>query len=385
MTIVAKGREEKIYVVAEATFGTAASAPAATDAMRFRDCSFTKTEERVNREDKRNTRSYMETIVRRVNANWSISGYLLPSGAAGTAPDGWDELLKAAFGTQTINASTSVVYSLAKEFTNSVTLHRAIGNGLANAVAAEMFTGCVPTQVEFNLSGQDEAMISMSGFAVDSYRAGVSASTGDTGTVVSITAGTGQRFDIGAYVDLGAAITAKVITAGGGTTDSLTVAAHAAVSNATAVVPTACQLAQTFVATAKPISGILGSCTLEGSAIEIISANIKINNNSKALNDKFGSNKTQDFFHGNRMVDGQITVRLTDATFSTLAKTRRSTNVALTIVAGTTAGSIATFSLPTVMLQYAAMPSVASDDIVVTLPFIAYGSSGEDEITLTLT
>lgn len=378
----ALGRDEKLYVVPETTYGAAASNCAATDAARFLELQFSQEEQRDFRTDKRATRSYLQTIQKRKSATWSLKGYLLPSGAAGTAPDGWDELLKALFGTQTINASTSVVYTLAKEYEKSVTLHRAIGHTAATAQFAEMMRGAVPMSGSFTLSGAEPAMVSVQGFGADVLRAGTALVVTDSGTSVAVTSGKGSKFDAGMYIDVGAA-TAQLISAV--STDTITTPSHSAATVGDNVVPSACTVAQTFVSTAVPISGILGSCTLEGASLNIISAQINLNNNAKPHNDRFGAAKTTDFHLANRSVEGSITLRLDEDNFNTIAKTRRLTNIALTLVSGITAGSIATFSLPNVMIDYTPIPSNAEDDLMVTLAFKAYGSSGEDEISLTLT
>lgn len=380
------GREEKLYVVPEASYGSAASAPAASNAVKFKEFSLSQTEERVYREDKRGTRSYQETIPRRKSVEWSLTGYLLPSGAAGTAPDGWDDVFESAFGTETINASTSVVYTLAKEFSKPLTLHRAVGHSLSTAVFSEMARGAVVNQITFNLSGVEEAMVQVSGFAADVLRAGKGTINTDSGTVVNFT-GTGEahNFDAGMYVDIDS-INDSLISAVNTTANTITVGSHSAQSNGEFVVPSACIKGQTFTSTAVPVSGILGSCTLESASTEILAATITIDNGAKPHNDVYGTDKNTSFHLGNRTVTGSITVRLDDANFQKIAKSRRSSKIALSLVSGTTAGSIATFTLGNVVVEYTPIQMVAVDDVTVTLPFKAYAtSSGEDEISLTLT
>lgn len=381
MSVFALGREEKLYSVPETTYSVAASVPGATDALRFMTLNIAQTIERVQRTDKRPTRSYLETIVRRKSVSWSLDGYLLPSGAAGTAPDGWDTILEAVFGTQTVNSSTSVVYTLAKDYSKSLTMHRAVGNGAAVAVFAEMMRGAVPTTCEFTLSGQDEAKVSISGFASDVLRAGTSLLVTDTGTAVAVTTGTGDAFDAGQYVNIGS-VTNQLIASV--STDTVTVPAHAAGTAGDKLVPSACVVSQTIAATAVPISGIAGSCSLAATTLDILTAKITLDNGSVAHNDKYGTDRADSFHLNNRKVSGEFTVRLTDSNFIRIAKTKNATKLALTLVAGTVAGSISTFSMPNVVLDYSAIPSTAEADIVVTVPFVAYASTSfEDELTLT--
>ena len=388
LPIYGLGREEKAYVVQEATFGVAASVPAVTNAVKFLNLSIDQKEDRVEREDKRASRSFLARVQRRKNVTWSIDGYLLPSGAAGTAPDGWDDLLTNVFGLQTIVGSTSVTYTLVKEYQHSLTLHRAVGHTLANAVFAEMARGCVADKLSIKLSGADEAKITISGFGVDVLRCGASLST-STGSITSlvVTAGDGPKFDAGVYinVDVDADLLVSAVS-----TDTLTIPTTT-VAVADKIVPSACVKGQTFVSTAVPISGILGSCTLAGSTIEVVSAEVNLENNTKIHNDKYGAAVATGYHAANRKVSGSIQVRLTADNFLTIAKAKGLStgavpaNVALILVAGTAAGSIATLNMPTVQLDYSAIPSVAAEEIMVTLPFIALGNSGEDELTLALT
>lgn len=378
----ALGREEKAFVVPETTYGAAASAPAAGNAIRFKTLSISEKEDRVQRDDKRSTRSYLATVVRRISLEWSISGYLLPSGALGTAPDGWDDLIEAAMGTETVNGGASVVYTLAKEFEKTVTIHRGVGAAAASDIFSEMARGCVVNKMTINLSGADEAMITMSGFGSDVLRAGTSLVVTDSGTSVVVTAGEGAQFDAGAYIDIDAAPDVLISSI---STDTLTTVSHTAQTALDVISPTACNKSQTFAAGAIPISGILGSASWAGSTLEIVSAVIDLDNGAKAHNDKYGANKTTSFHEGNRKVTGSITFRLHEDNFLTIAKTKNATTIALSLVAGTTAGSICTIACPAIIPDYTAIPSTPVDDIMVTIPFIAYGSSGEDELSVTFT
>lgn len=378
-------REERAFVTEESTYGVIPAAPAAGEALRFLQITVSPTEDRPFRRDKRATRSFLETIQMRKNVSWSMNGYLLPSGAAGTAPDGWDSILEAAFGLETINASTSVVYTLVKEFSKSFTITRAYGNAAAYAVAAEAVRGCVPQTVTFNLSGADAAMIEVSGFGADVLRAMRAEIVADSGTVVEVVAGKAKGFDAGMYIDVDT-IADNLITAVSEADDELTMAAHTAQLAGEFVVPSACVKSQTFTSTAKPIGGILGSCSLDSSSFSIISAQIVLNNNPNQHNDKYGFNRTSGHSLGNREVTGSITFRVDDTNIIDLIRSKNNTLRDLQLVAGTVAGSIATFDLNTVLFDLTPIPAGEEGDLIVTLPFRALGSSaGENELTLTFT
>lgn len=381
---IAVGRLEKLYAVAESTYGTAVQ-PAATNAVRFKSFSASQGIERAPRDDKRTTRSLLEQITRRKTVEWSLESYLLPSGAAGTAPDGHDDLLESAFGTETVNAGTSVVYTLSREFTKPLSLHHCLGASITSPddrIAAETIRGAVVDQVTFNLSGADEAMVSYQGFGKDILRAGISAVVSFTGNTITVTSGDGPKFDAGMVLRVGSVDNISITSVSG---DVLTTSSTSGIANGNAITPQIIQTSQTFTSTASPISGILGSFTIDAVSFPIVSAQIVLSNGSKAHNDQYGSDSVVSYNLGNRRVTGSITYRLTDANFLELAKTKSFGSRALSLVSGTVAGSIATFAVPVAKFEYAPLVVNSLDDILVTQAFTALGSSGEDELSLTLT
>lgn len=383
---VALGREERLFVVPETTYGAAASAPAATNALRFLSCNFSQTIERVDREDKRNTRSLLKRIQRRKEVQWSVEGYLLPSGAAGTPPDGWDDILESVFGTETVNASTSVVYTLAKEFEKPLTFHRAIGQDAASAVMAEMIRGCVASSATITMSGSDETKISVSGFGADILRAGVATIDSDNGTVITFKeSGAARSFDVGMYIDIDGGDTGLLISAVDEGANTVTTGSHTAGSEDDIVLGSAVQLSQTFQSGECPIAGVLGSFELAGSSYDIINAEVTIDNQAVPHNETFGADKAKSYHQGNRMVDGNFTIRLTDSNFYDVARTKTNEERDLKFISGETAGLIATLDVDNASLDYTAISVGGPEDVQVTIPFRALGSSGEDEVSLTLT
>jgi len=378
---VALGREERIFVVPESSFGAADSAPAAGNAMKILESSVTPNEERIIRADKRNTRSAMDFVRRRQSVEWSLKSYLLPSGSLGTAPDGMDDLLEIAFGTETVNGSTSVVYDLAKELASSVTIHRAVGQSASSAVFAEMIRGAVVNQATFDMSGSEETMVTFEGMGADILRAGASTVDSDDGDDVAVASGDGPKFDVGQYINVDDQTDLEITAKSG---DTLTTTNHTGQDNGDAVVPSACVTSQTFQSGAVPIAGIAGSSSLDSSTFNVVSAQVVLNNNLKMHNDRFGTAKAQDFHANNRQVTGSLTIRLTDSNFLQVAQSRGVTEFDLQLVSGDTDGSKAQFDLNQLVFDLTAIPSNAEEDILVTLPFTALGSSGDDELKLTL-
>jgi hypothetical protein len=293
---------------------------------------------------------------------------------------GWRVLLEHVFGEEVVTGGTDVAYNLQKEFSKSFSLHRGIGNG-DNANFAELMRGCVSSEATFSLTGENETLVTLTGFGADVLRAGRTQVVSDTGTVVTVTEGHGEKFDVGMFIDVGDQ-TGLLISAITG--DELTVPAHTATSAADPVVPSICTISQTFQADSKPVSGILGSVELAEEQFEVISAELTVNNNVQMHNDRYGLDKADGFHLSNRSVEGSITIRLNDANVLEVFKTRANEETDLELVVGTAPGSIFEFNLPHVNFEYTAIPGVEVEDMQVTLPFMGMGDDGEDELSLVM-
>ena len=107
------GDDEYGLIILQDTFGTAKK-PAGTNAFRALSLAMGQPKNRIEVRDRRGTRSLMERQEGRTPVQpWTTTVILRPSGTAGTPPDIGD-LLKLAFGTETVVASTSVTYSPSK-------------------------------------------------------------------------------------------------------------------------------------------------------------------------------------------------------------------------------------------------------------------------------
>jgi hypothetical protein len=145
----ALGYREKVLFKSETvdTFGTpvhpagGATATPSTDGAQIIGATFEYTQERVNRADKTSSRSYYERMTHRKNVNWSVNGYLLPTGSttpASKAPD-FDLVLLNGFGDSHAGTNTTVATSdTATSFTVAAAagLTFEVGDGVGWANAA---------------------------------------------------------------------------------------------------------------------------------------------------------------------------------------------------------------------------------------------------------
>jgi hypothetical protein len=160
---IALGTDEVLYASLESSFGVF-QRPVAADGIRVKEITFGRSQERVTRDDKLGTRSHTERITRKKAVEWTMRAYIVPSGidpAVTATPPDIGDVLSALFGDETINAGQDVVYSLIRNQSLSMTLHR-IGDNYA-----ESLRGCVPNGATIRWSGTDEPEIEMSGFGKD--------------------------------------------------------------------------------------------------------------------------------------------------------------------------------------------------------------------------
>lgn len=156
------GWDELAYVTEETTFGTLEDA-VGTDAFEFTEIEFGPTEaaERRNTKDKNNSRGHKAQVTGKLEPmEFTVRGTVRPSGAAGTAPD-IGAFLKNGLGTETVNASTSVVYTYADRPTGGLSIMR----GEEYGGWAEYLSGCIVQSISFS-GGDEELEFEISGMGL---------------------------------------------------------------------------------------------------------------------------------------------------------------------------------------------------------------------------
>ena len=154
--------------------------------------------------DSRTTRSLLERYSGKKTASWSSEHYIAPSGSAGTAPD-VGVLIKAVMGTETVNASTSVVYTLSDSQTGltsvSIVHH-------FNDVFMEACKGGWVDSMQISGKGGDAPRIKFDGGAADIVSTGTSTTNGSTsGTTVTVQTADADNFDVDSVIKVGTADT----------------------------------------------------------------------------------------------------------------------------------------------------------------------------------
>lgn len=332
-------REGKAFVKAQ-TAWDAVAYPVAGDAFKFNKISFKENIEREPRTDEVDTRSEGDTISGRTEVDWSAEGFFMPSGALGVAPD-IGPFLKAAFGVETINASTSVVYTFHKDpetvlFGLSIWhFGNFMGLGVKNAIVSEL---------TISGSGGDQATFSMSGKATTLIRSGsgtLNGAVANAATTVTLQTGEGAMFSDGAKVDVGTS-TAHTVTVSG---DVLTVtpAIVGAQSDGAAVVPNV----PTPVYAGEPIPKVRGSFDLGATTYKILDGSVKISDPAAIRNDEFGTAVASGFDSvGSRAVSFSGNMRLLKTNLKEIGGFSNQTQKALNFIIGDTAGKRGKFAMP---------------------------------------
>ncbi len=373
------GYEEQFYITLESTFGVLAK-PAGTDAIRIIESSFDTAQERVNREDKRNSRSASGRITRKKTCGFSLSMYILPSGVAGTPPD-VSQALEALFGTYTNTPGTSDVYTLARDIDKSFSLHRIVGDGLA-----ETLTGCVINEMKFSLSGEEEAKLEITGEGKEWVTTTPTTLDGDVAAAAtSFTVVDDYAIEVGSVVQIGADDNGGAgyeVTAYNETTKVATISAVlVGASDGDAVVP----FFPTAVTAGEPLGCFPGTISIDGDTICFTEMEVTINNNFSMKNDCFGYESAIGYVGtARREVTFSGTTYFSNDNNKLKAKSASFNDVPIIITVGDTAGDRLILNMPEAELNIIPIEIPTEEEVTMSIEGVALAKTTlETEISAT--
>lgn len=197
------GVDQRLWLTTETGgFGRDATGglfPVATDGIEHVNA---KIEFNIPREDAahRSGRSRVVRLSGKKEVKFSYEGYIVPgtpSGANPTLPD-IHPMLLSAFGSVDQTDPAKKIYKLTR---SSATSFRFLEEG---SHFSRLAIGCVADSVTFTLPGDGKAMVKFEGFGQDVISSGESlaAALGSSVNAVTVTTGTGQRFEVGSYIDI---------------------------------------------------------------------------------------------------------------------------------------------------------------------------------------
>lgn len=368
----ALGRNRAFFCKTESTYGTF-NKPAATDAAKILNCSFDFKQERRNRMDSRAVRAHYERITGRKEVSWSVDSYLVPSGSGSTDPD-LAPLFKAAMG-----ASSSQVFSLTSgQALDSLTLVQHM-----NSVVMEAVTGAYVEAMTISMTGGDDPKVSFSGGASTHVHTSTSTTNGTGSSSATLIVDDADAFEIGSVVKVAATDNSgagyKVTNKVGAT---LTLEAVTSWADEVAVVP----FTPSETTAGSPSPGITGSVTLAGNTgIEIVSFELSLANNIKAISDEAFASTVTDFIPGFRDVTGSLSVRCAKDQALEIGKRKGFSARDLQIVSGSGTGKVCTIDMDQIEFEFAALNIPESEEVIIDLPFraLAQDAASNDEFTIT--
>ena len=380
------GRDRKVFVSAEApgSEGTFVK-PVSADAARVLKLTMTPETERKNVEEHRSTRSMLERFTGKSKGTWSLESRVVPSGTAGTPPD-LHLLFKAILGSYTNTPATSDVYALSDSNaipTVSLTQHFA-------SLYQEAAWGCWVDSFSLSLKGNEEPKLKWDGGMMGYAKTGVTTLNGAmvaTDQLIA-TAATSRALRVNSVVKIGADTNSGAgyqVTADG-SRPTFTISDG---SPPTSVSADTLSVVAPFVPTetvaGTPQMGLAGSVTVAGSAMPITGLDLSIKTGSKGNDDEALHAWPTDVIMGDLEWTGSVSFRARADQLIRLLNFDAFATYAITAVVGNTAGNILTIAMPYVETDNVVFDAAESEEVIISLPFTARGSSGADNGTFTFT
>ncbi len=439
MPSISLGRKEQLYVVAENDFGVAA-APAGAGAITHLDCKLQLKDERVDRADRKSTRGVSERVQGKRNVDWSIDGYLIPSGAETAAPD-INDLLTCTFdkrvtppATVSSNPTTggatlsfvadmkvgdfvgfvlngvlyaacltgvnyetgavtwtpplpsaplahdtvhrSVNYRLQTSPQGSVTLHRFLDREVQTA------TGCIPNEWTFTFNAGDPAKWTAQGRGKDASFTGSSVlAAAMNNSQLTFDWGYALVFDVDTWVK----IDNEVLKVTGVTLADHTCSVLRAQCGTSAAAHEAAAAISPYrpnPATAgSPVAGVNGRFAFGGTALPITGAKISITENVSLLDNLYGAATAMDYdYPQTRKVTWEVESLLTAITGAMMAAGKKQLSGGIFLQSGSAVGGAFACYAPKFEAEIPNIDAPADKVIPLVLSGPALEDDGDDEI-----
>jgi hypothetical protein len=291
-----------------------------------------------------------------------------------------DVLLECALGKKTVNSGVSVVYEPAIALA-SFSLGHQVGHTVRFA------TGCVVEELRLEVVNKGAVKWSVSGPCAKLVHAGKGTTVAaSTTTLIKLTSGEAKLFDVGSRVSVGSEDNSGAgyeVTAVDESADTITI------SPALSSAPSAGETVQGFLPTPSlagdPLQGRLGRVEMDSAVLSISQASLTVRNEIKMLDDLLDDQDyPQGFIPGRRTVAGSVEAYFLREYLAHFRQAKSQTNVAINLIAGSTAGSILTVAFAQAQLN---TPALSGDiEIKETLEFEGMPSSSfEDELSISYT
>lgn len=374
------GRAGRAILGPESALETIASlTPSGSKAVALLSGGATRSQERIERTDRRAYAGISERITGKKATSWNLEAYAMCA-AAGVAPplqrvflmSGWSE---------TIDSGVSVTYAPA--ITAASWVSGFLLFDMENV--SQLVHGAYAEEFSISFDGTGPAKISASGIGSVCYQEATSTLSGSEAaaqTVLSVT--DAEYFEVGGYVQVGADTNSGAgykVTAIDTAADTITVSPALAVgaSSGDTVAPI---FPSGLSLTGTPISGNLGTVTIGSVAMTALSGKVTVSNTIDTTAGAFGIDR----YNQAVKVDHRIKVTLECyATNANLIMAQRSTlfaNQSSTIAIGTTAPNRILMTMPYLEWDVTNVNNGQDGGQLFTLEGIAKYSSGNDDLTV---
>lgn len=380
--------EARVLAVVESTFGTPPDPAAAqyVEAVTINMGPPSNGNERP-KQDRHIGRSMQNDWVegRKALLPWSLETSVKGRADADDAPSE-DAFYRAAGLARTINAATSVVYATQGAHTPiGLTMDVVRGDSSAAQMAERGYGGAVESLKW--MGGDRELMLAAGGKFIDKQTRGkldsITLANG-VGTTLTITAEESYRLGLGYYLCESEIIEVTACTPGStsATIERAQLSSTGASHTAQPLVP---YLPAVSNPTGRPLAESTSTFTCDSSALRLQSWEVALQTGIQHLPGETGSQRVQ----GLKVVRYDLTVTAKGVLYedyvSLLGKATARRLCALSIVQGTGAGKVATFSLPYTELVATPVADSRDDVALVDLSFRVRDNGASDAFTLTLT
>lgn len=389
----------RALAVAEATFGTTPN-PAAAQALELikLELGAVEANERRPKRDRGVGRAMQADWVsgRVMPIDWSLEASVRSRSAADTVPD-LNVIYGAAGLKKTVNTSTSVVYSMVAAPQESgdlapISLQRNLGNPSTAATSmheAEVMRGCIASKLRWS-GGDKELTLEASGKGIGKLTLGSidSATVADNSTTsVTISADDSYKLKAGGYMQWESEIIQIASVTRGATSMTVTRGALSSTAAAHSAKPMYPYYPTSGVSfSGSPISEVVSTVTLGGDAYRCLGWGIELATGIEHTPGETGSAYAQGTVVKRYDLSASLRLLYKGNDVQLAGYANELSTVALSIVQGSGAGSINTFSLPYCEVVAFAAGAPENDVSIIDVTLRARdNTTGNDAFTYTLT
>lgn len=373
------GHQLAFFSVLDSTPGTRPAIVGADAGRVLPSTSFTPEWTLDPRDDAAAGFLHHETITGKYKQSFGVEAYVIPSGAAGTAPDLGPMYSAAWGGSPTIVPATSVSYAFGgSQLMPTVSMARLLNQGAP--IFGEWLTSGVVNEFKLTVSGGEAPKVSWSGQALGYSKAGYGTANGagSGATSLNVQTGEGAGFWGTPVIDVGS--TSNLLVSGvAGDVITIPSSTWADTDVVRPHIPTP-------TLAGSPIAHMLGSLTLAGTVMRITGLEFTMTHNLRFVEDEAFQATTTDAIRGMASIEVKVTLRARRDQVNWIGRQRLLGTHALTCVMGSTAGSIVTLTTPKLLAKPAGITQPAEEGTI-ELTFMALDSApgAHDAATLVFT